>query len=151
MRKLPILSGTASVVALSLLAGAPAVGQETSRYTLERTERGFVRMDQDTGQISLCEEIGKSLVCRMAADDRDAYAADIEALEARIAALEALLGEPNAPALTPRPSEGLPSEKDFETTLDYMERFFRRFKGLADEFSGSDSGSAEPAPAPDKT
>ena len=53
----------------------------TDRYVLERTEDGFVRMDRQTGEMSVCREQSGSLVCRSAADDRTVIDAELEALK----------------------------------------------------------------------
>jgi Mg2+ and Co2+ transporter CorA len=121
-----------------LLLAAPALAQET-RYTLEKTEDGFVRMETETGQISVCTMTSDQLVCRMATDDRDAYNADIEALEERVAALEARLG-------AGRSGDALPSDEEFEKTLGYMERFMRSFMGIVEDFAEDSDSNNEPMP-----
>lgn len=143
MRHAPTLALAALAAALT---AAPSSARETERYQLERTEEGYVRLDTQTGRISLCQERGGQLVCRMAAEERDAYDRDagsmhdrIEALEARVAALEAQ-----------RPAAGLPSEAEFEQTLGYMERFFRRFMGIVGELERT-FGTDPEVPAPDRT
>lgn len=71
----------------------------------------------------------------------DAATARIAALEARIAALEARLSK--LEAAPPPAAAGLPSDEEFERTLGFMERFMRRFIGIAKEL--------ESDKAPDRT
>jgi hypothetical protein len=128
-----------------LLAALPlaAHAQESERYRLERTEDGFVRMDMETGAMSLCHERGGELVCRNATDNGSADGAKalierVDALERRIAALEAQLAGEGA--------NGLPSEEEFEQTMSFMERFLRRFMGIAKDLEGDLNQGQEPAP-----
>ena len=116
--------------ALAIASTIPAFSDETPRYRLERTADGFVRMDQVTGHISVCTEQDTGLVCRMAVDDRAAYEADIVALEHRVTALEDKMA-----ALNGAPANAVDKEAEFETSLNQMERFFRRFLGIVREFS----------------
>lgn len=128
----------AAAVFLALVATSRASAQE-DRYTIERTEDGYLRMDTRTGQMSICSEQSGQLVCRLAVDDRDALQDDLEALQARLTAVENRLS-----ALEGVPAAGLPSEDEFEKSLSYMERFFRRFMDMVKEFDSD-------KPAPDRT
>ena len=134
------------LVALSALVPAfPAMAQDVERYQLERTENGYVRLDTQTGRMTVCQEHAGELVCRAASDERAGSSgaergglqARIEELEARIEALEA-----NPPA------QGLPTEDEFEQSMGYMEQFFRRFMGIVRDFE-RDSGADEPRSAPE--
>lgn len=129
------------------LAALPlaAHSQESERYRIERTGDGFVRMDMETGAMSLCNERNGELVCRNATDngsaDGDGAKALIEridALERRIAALEEQL--PGAGA------NALPSEEEFEQTMSFMERFLRRFMGIVKDLEGDMKQDEEPTP-----
>ena len=124
------------------IAAVPAIAQEPERYRMERTEDGFVRMDQSTGQMSVCRERGTELVCRAAVDEREAYHREIGDLETRLDSLEQRIAELEGTSGM-RPDAAVPSEEEFEQTLNHMERFFRRFLGLVREF--------EQEPAPDRT
>jgi len=124
------------------MAAVPAIAQEPERYRMERTEDGFVRMDQSTGQMSVCRERGTELVCRAAVDEREAYHREIGDLETRVDRLEQRIAELEGNAGI-RPNAAVPSEEDFEQSLNQMERFFRRFLGVVREF--------DQEPAPDRT
>ncbi|MEX0956994.1 MAG: hypothetical protein WDZ83_17495 [Rhizobiaceae bacterium] len=130
-----------------IFAAVPSAAhaQESERYRLERTEDGFVRMDMETGGMSLCHERNGELVCRDATDNESAVGAGANALSERIDALErriaALEGLP--------PGEGanaLPSEEEFEQTMSLMERFLRRFMGIVKDLDGDMKQEGEPAP-----
>lgn len=134
----------AAATLLLSLAAAPAAIAQDERYALERTDDGYVRMDLQTGRMSLCTERSGQLVCRLAADDREAFEQDLDRLAARLAAVEdrlaALEGGPDGAP----PAAALPDEGEFEKSMDYMERFFRRFMDMVREFDRDE-------PAPDRT
>lgn len=118
-------------------AQTPPPGPEASpRYRLERTEHGFIRLDQQTGAVSSCREEATGLVCRLAADERTAWEQELDMLAKRVAALEARVG---------RPEDQVPPEAEIERSLSIMERFMRRFMNLIEEFRGHE------APQPDRT
>ena len=98
-------------------AGGAASAQDGERFWVEKSQDGYVRTD------------GR-LVCRLAADDRRALQDEIARLQDEVAAIEERLA-----ALEDRTrDDGLPSEDEFEKTMGYMERFFRRFMGIVKEF-----------------
>ncbi|MEM0899829.1 MAG: hypothetical protein AAGI92_07755 [Pseudomonadota bacterium] len=136
----PVLKLT-TVLALAGALTTTASAQE-KRYTIERTDDGYVRLDTETGQMSVCEFSGDQLICKMAADDRAAYDANISDLEDRVAALEQRIGEGGT-------SSDLPSEDEFEQTMNYMERFMRRFMGIVEDFASD--GERSPESTPDRT
>lgn len=122
------------LAALSL--GVPfAMAQDaaTDRYTLEKSASGFVRLDRQTGAVTLCTEADGTLTCRMAADERAAYDADLARLEKRVEALEKQIAEGMATK-----SGELPSDAEIDRSIGIMERFMRTFFGLVQEFQGQE-------------
>ena len=101
-----------TLVAGTVVAGAAAAA-EAERYRLEKSETGYVRMDTQTGEMSICEERSGQLVCRVAADERSAFQTDVDLLEAKVKALEnrvaALENSLAARYSTGSPSASLPS------------------------------------------
>jgi hypothetical protein len=79
-----------SLAALVASGAGPAFAQEpvANRFTLEKTGNGFVRMDTETGEMSICTEREGQLVCRLAADERRAFEETLSDLSDRVAALE---------------------------------------------------------------
>lgn len=139
----PALTLAAAAVALSPV---PSSAQDAERYQLERTQDGYVRLDTRSGRMSLCQERGERLICRAASEERGAYENRVEALEDRIEALEDRIA-----ALEGRQAgNDLPSEKEFEQTLGYMERFFRRFMDIVTEMDRR-SDPDQPPPPEDRT
>jgi hypothetical protein len=139
----------AALFAPLLVAGSLMPASAQDRYTLERSGDNFVRMDRQTGEMSVCTEKSGQLVCKLAADERSAFEADVDrmgetiaALDKRIAALEN--------SLAARLESKLPTDEEFERTLTYMERFLRGFIGIARDLE-KDTGEGSATLAPDKT
>ncbi len=124
-----------AVPLLSVLAcgatQALAQDADTTRFTLEKTDSGFVRLDRRTGALTLCQEKDGTLTCRMAADERAAYEEELDRLEKRVAAIEKTLGDGQPLA---KSGKDLPSDEEIERSIGIMERFMRAFFGLVEEF-----------------
>ena len=143
MRLLPIIA--AAILATPALV-QPAFAQDVERYQLERTPHGYVRLDTVTGKMSICQEQRGQLMCKVAVEERQAYDREVGSLEDRIVALEdrvaALEGGTSA--------ERLPSDEEFEQTMGYMEKFFRRFMGIVKDLE-RDFGNGQPKPDANRT
>lgn len=88
---------------------------------------GFLRLDKQTGAVSLCVVKDTGAECRAAADDHAALASEIDRLSKRNSELEGRLAEARKPAV------GLPSKDDMGKALDYAEEFMRRMMRLMRE------------------
>jgi hypothetical protein len=129
------------VIASTLILGLsalPALAEDTVRYSLEKTADGYVRMDKQSGEMSVCKETGGQLVCRLAADERTAYETSTAALAKRLDALEQKVAALDGGAF--KPLNALPSEEEFDKTLSMMERFFRRFMGVVKDLESEEGG-----------
>lgn len=128
------------IFTISVLAASASHGfaEDLTRYALEKTADGYVRMDKSTGEMSICKEQGDQLVCRLAADDRLAIDDQMASLEQRLNALEVKLGTMEKSGLTGKQS--LPTDEEFEKTIGYMEKFFRRFMGVVKELNDEENG-----------
>ncbi|MBW9112161.1 hypothetical protein JNB88_00675 [Rhizobium cauense] len=120
--------------ALLLPLGAQAAEAEASRFQLERSGDHFVRLDKQTGAMSLCEEKDGTLVCRMAADERAAYEQELDRLSARVTALE------NKSIV----NKALPSDAEIDRSISIMERWMRSFMGIVKEFQSEEQRNALP-------
>lgn len=138
-----------TVLTFTILSlGMPfAMAQDSSsnRYTLEKSDTGFVRLDRQTGAVTLCTETEGTLTCRMAADERAAYDEDLARLETRIEVLEKQLADGRA-----LKSGDLPSDAEIDRSIGIMERFMRAFFNLVQEFQGEEK-KPEPGQVPDRT
>jgi flagellar motility protein MotE (MotC chaperone) len=125
-----------------LLAGA-AHAEDAQRYRLEKTDSGFVRMDTQTGAMSTCQEKDGQLVCRLAADERTAFQDEIDRLQGQMKGLDERVAKLEN-SLSQRLESSLPTEEDFNKTMNYMERFLRGFMGIVKDMEKDE-------PAPQKT
>lgn len=129
-----------SVCAAFVLLAGTAHAEQAERYRLEKSGDGFVRMDTQTGAMSICEQRNAQLVCRMAADERSAMQDEVQRLQGQIRALDERVAKLEN-SLSAKLESSLPSEEDFNKTMGYMERFFRSFMGMVKEMQKD-----EPAP-----
>ena len=134
-------------LAVLSLATPAAIAQEANaeRYMLEKSDSGFVRLDRQTGAVTLCTEDQGTLTCRMAADERAAYDEDLARLEKRVEALERQLADGTAAR-----SGELPSDAEIDRSIGIMERFMRAFFNLVQEFQGAEE-QPQQEPIPDRT
>ena len=128
--------------ALCSLVAASAFSEETDRYRLEKSANGYVRMDTQTGAMSICEERSGQLVCKMAADERAAFQDEVDRLQSSVKALDERVAKLEN-SLSARLESQLPSEEDFNKTMSYMERFFRSFMDIVKDMDkqNSDGGA----------
>ncbi|AZO09818.1 MULTISPECIES: hypothetical protein [unclassified Mesorhizobium] len=123
--------------ALCSLVAASAFSEETERYRLEKSANGYVRMDTQTGAMSICEERSGQLVCKMAADERAAFQDEVDRLQNSVKALDERVAKLEN-SLSARLESQLPSEEDFNKTMSYMERFFRSFMDIVKDMDRQD-------------
>ncbi|AZO59769.1 MULTISPECIES: hypothetical protein [unclassified Mesorhizobium] len=135
--------------ALCSLVAASAYSEETDRYRLEKSANGYVRMDTQTGAMSICEERSGQLVCKLAADERSAFQDEIDRLQSTVKALDERVAKLEN-SLSARLESQLPSEEDFNKTMSYMERFFRSFMDIVKDIDRQE-GDGGTKPSPQKT
>jgi hypothetical protein len=137
------------LAALALAAMTATSSAQESRYTMEKTENGIVRMDTATGEMSLCHERDGRMDCAMAGDQRSALQDRIDRLERRLSTLEKEIADLKAN----RP-DALPSDKDLDRAMGVIEDFMRRFFNMVDNLNKDfkdRTGQPEPAPGPQDT
>lgn len=116
--------------ALFLPLAASAQQPQTNRFQLQRTETGIVRLDTETGAMTLCRDENGTLACRMQPDERAAYEQELDRLAKRVTALEERLSHTPPDAL-----KALPSDAEVDRSLSIMEKFMRRFMAIVGEFA----------------
>ncbi|MER9065579.1 hypothetical protein NKH84_03305 [Mesorhizobium sp. M0902] len=126
--------------ALVSLVAASAFSEEADRYRLEKSANGYVRMDTQTGAMSLCEERSGQLVCKTAADERAALQDEVDRLQSSVKALDERVAKLEN-SLAARFESTLPSEEDFNKTMGYMEHFLRSFMDIVKDMDKDDDGA----------
>ena len=135
-----------STVALALLVGAaPDADQAGGRYRMTPAEGGaFLRLDTQTGAMSVCQRKDGRWACEAVPDERRALETEIDRLKSEVKRLEELLAlpDPGTPdgkrAQRSGPKLSLPSEEDIDRAMDYAQRMMRKFKERMREFRDSD-------------
>ncbi|MDR7225102.1 hypothetical protein [Aminobacter aminovorans] len=131
------------------LSAVPALAAETQRYQMEKTDKGYVRMDTQTGEMSICEERDSQLVCKLAADERSALQDELGRVQTELKALDERLVKLES-SLTAQLESKLPTEEEFQKSMGYMERFFRSFMGIVKDMEKEEQ-APQTAPVPNKT
>jgi hypothetical protein len=117
----------------------PAAPEDDTRYSYHRSEDGFVRLDQRTGEVSYCARRPSGWSCLVTPDDRAAFEAEIGRLQAENATLKKALLERGLPlpaGSRPDTSDGQapvaksPSEVETERVMSLVERIWRRLVEL---------------------
>jgi hypothetical protein len=140
LHRAPVL--LVSIVALAALVGAAPETEERSgggRFVMTPVEGGFLRMDTQTGAVSMCQRTSGQWACEAVADDRRALERELERLGAEnrelsstVRRLEEMLAQPDAERGDRRAEKGptlqLPSEEEVDRALGYMQRLMRKFK-----------------------
>ena len=119
-----------------LLLAAPAAAQdapatENGRYSLNRTDDGYLRLDQQTGHLSVCMRRELGWACHPVPDERSALEDEIARLQKDNAALKK---EMLARGVTPpgvakgqnQPDGASPSDADIDRAMATAERIWRR-------------------------
>ncbi len=149
----------AVVLALGLAGERAAAAQalpdtENGRYALSTTPDGVLRLDTRTGAVSTCSNNGAGWACYAVPDERAALDTEIGRLQADNEKLKAELAS-RAPTVTgkteeplpksdslkksePKVAEGerkieipLPSDRDMDRMMSFLERAWRRLIEMA--------------------
>ena len=119
------------------LAAGPDNSQTANRYIMRPANGGFIRMDTQTGAISFCRTDSGSVSCRLGEDDRLALMNELNKLKKKNAELkeenrrleDMLLGDDKENgAGGGKRSFKLPSEKEVDQALGYIERMYKKFR-----------------------
>jgi len=159
------------LVLITLLSG-PVLAVEDApqgRYSMTATDNGMLRLDTQTGAVSLCAGTAGHWVCRSIADDRLALENEIDRLSNENQRLKAELeqrqkeakpdvtpdvpyeAKPDVtPDVTPEvqpESDALgswrPSDEDIEEFMTFFEKIMNRFKQIAESMK-DDSPKQQP-------
>lgn len=143
-RRVTMMKVTLQTTATALLlATVPATADE-GRFQLEKSSNGYVRLDTQTGEMSICRQQQSQLVCRVAAEERAAFQDEIDRLDLALEALERRMSAIEKDSRLDK--KELPSDEEFERTLGYMEKFLRRFKDIIEDFDKPSDDKKRHAP-----
>ena len=140
-----------TLLALAMtLPAAAQVRELPGRYTMQPVEGGFLRLDTQTGAVSMCRpQAGGAVSCQPAKSEESGLLGELARLRAentglraevkRLEEIAGLAGRPSGPKLNSEPPEKLqlPTEQEVDQALDYVERMYKKFR---DRLRNLDSG-----------
>jgi hypothetical protein len=130
-----------TALAIVLLLSAPAIpcfaqdkpDNGDGRFTLHRTDEGYLRLDGRSGQVSLCLKRAAGWECQAVPDERAALEGEIARLQANNAQLKRELltrnlplpggGRPDAPG---HEELQLPSDAELNRVMTFVEKVWKR-------------------------
>lgn len=134
---------TKKLIAAVLLAGLVPAGAalaaeegRSGRYTMHKSDDGFVRLDTLTGTMSLCRKGADGWGCEpLAGEGASSSAGEVARLrrenaelKAEIRRMEEHLGLSGERSARKRGEFKLPTEQEVDQALDYFERMLKKFQ-----------------------
>jgi hypothetical protein len=143
-----------ALLALAMtLPAAAQVREQPGRYTMQPVDGGFLRLDTQTGAVSMCRpEASGTVSCQPAKCVESGLLGELArlraeniGLKAEVKRLEEIAGLAGRPKLNSEPPEKLqlPTEQEVDQALDYVERMYKKFR---DRLRNLDSGSKPGTP-----
>lgn len=147
-------AGVAAFAALTVAAGVAhgeASPPNAGRFTMQPVDGGMLRLDTETGDVSLCTRKNDAWQCEPVKDSRGSIAdlaEENKALKEHIKSLEEGLSHDGGGAVAPPPlpppagdkdngyptepppgsANQLPTEKDIDQAFDYVERMYKKLR-----------------------
>ena len=149
----PVLMALAMTIPGMTLPAAAQGREAPGRYTMQPVDGGLLRLDTQTGAVSMCRPgAGGAVTCQPSLGHQGLpgevarLRGEIVELKAEIKRLEEIagLGGRGGPQLNSQPPEKLqlPTEQDVDQALDYVERMYKKFRDrLRNLESGGKSGT----------
>ncbi len=114
-----------------------AENQDSSaRYSITKTDNGFVRLDKKTGSVSICTTVGSGLKCRLGADERSAWQKELASIKSALSQVQKrldILEAENQSTRLKAGKKGRSEEEEFDRALKFADKAFRHFFGLMQE------------------
>src|SRR5262245_17492267 len=118
-------------------AQSTAPESDDSRYTFNRIDDGYLRLDGRTGHVSICARHPVGWTCQSVPDERAVLEAEITRLQGEnVAIKKELLArnlplpgtvKPEPPAAKPEePRLQLPNDADLDKVMNFIEKIWRR-------------------------
>jgi hypothetical protein len=132
------ITAAALVLATPAFADEAPPSDEGGRYTFNKIADGFLRLDTQTGEVSVCSQRAVGWACLAAPEDRAALEAQIARLRSENAALKKDIlsrGLPLPSGAAPEPPAArdggptvqLPTDADVDRMVAFVGRVWHRF------------------------
>ena len=132
----------AAMLAIGVARATEGPSSEDGRYIVRKAEDGWFRIDQNTGQASLCKAGEVGFVCELVPDDRDALLDEITRLAEENAMLRARIDRAETEGgaeQSGEPGLDLPSEEDVDRMMSQfrvlVDRFLQTIQELHEEYT----------------
>jgi hypothetical protein len=135
------IASLAAMALLSIGVLAAYAQSDDERYTLEKSANGYVRMDKQTGEMSICQNNPASLSANWRPTSAQPSKAKSTGCKARRSARKRVT------ALEADKKSYLPTDQDVDKSIDTMQRFLRGFFDIVKEFDEE----REPGALPQRT
>ena len=137
----------ASVALSAARAQSPLPAGSPGRFTMYPADGGIIRLDTQSGTLSMCKLAAGSWACALMPDDRIALGSEIDKLKgenadlkASVKRLEDLAGVPGAdPSEGKKPGMNLPTEEEVDKAMNYVQRMLKKFKEKLRELEDPDN------------
>jgi hypothetical protein len=137
MFRIALLASALVLLALPAAAQNGPPDSEGGRYSFNRVDDGYLRLDQQTGQVSLCTRRNVGWACYPVPDERNALEEEIARLQKDNAALKkemlarglALPGMKQSQAKPDANADStvkVPSDAELDKAMAVMEKIWRR-------------------------
>ena len=105
----------------------------SNRFSMVPVDGGFLRMDTDTGTVSLCTKKAGAWACETVPDD-------YKAIQEENAALKRELGELRGDRKTAKADRKLelPTEEEVDKAIGQFDKYLKKFKGLIEKYQSPD-------------
>ncbi len=132
-------TSTLTIAAVLACAAAQAQAQDSappnapSRYTFNRVDDGFLRLDNQSGQIAFCAPHTAGWACQAVPEDRAALEKEIERLQDEVAGLKKEITALRAPSATDKNGDAkvkLPTKEDIERARALIEDVWRNLMDM---------------------
>lgn len=147
LRGLPVAIASLGLLAGSAVAQSAAPTTQGGRFALQQVEGGIIRMDTQTGALSLCKrQSGDQWACESLPDERKALQLEIDRLSkengelmAEMKRLEDDLSKKPDRRAEKGPDETpgigrLPTEDDVDKAMNYLKGMYKKLKEKIKEF-----------------
>lgn len=149
-RSTVVLAALAVMATAAALTVAPSQAQEprAGRYAMQPTDGGVLRLDTETGAVSLCSRKADQWACEPVGDSSASEREEIVRLKrenadlkATVKHLEDMLGMPpdkdSGQRKAEAPGLNLPTEKQIDGAIDYVERMYKKLRDKLKQLESS--------------
>ncbi len=114
------------IVATTLVIMFAQLAHAEERFVVIERDDTLIRVDTETGRVSFCNNENSKPVCKVAADEREAWMSEVDNLELRIGELQKQVESLR------KPSSGK-DDKELDKALESAETMMRRFFSVMKE------------------